>query len=86
MEKSSNHLTEELKMLSLDFTKELIGLKDIIVKNVVRLNRITEIEVELERKEQLCPCCGIYLLLKAQQISVVSLIAGLPVCNIESLL
>ena len=45
-------------MLSIDFTKELIGLKDIIVKNVVRRNRITEIEIEVERKAQRCPCCG----------------------------
>jgi hypothetical protein len=37
-------------MLSIDFTKEFIGLKGIIVKNVVRFNKITEIEIELERK------------------------------------
>jgi len=45
-------------MLSIDFTKELIGLKDIIVKNVIRRNKVTEIEIELERKVQHCPCCG----------------------------
>ena len=40
------------------FTEKLLGLKDVIIKNVTQSEKLTEIEIELERKEQICPCCG----------------------------
>ncbi|NLX92252.1 MAG: transposase, partial [Clostridiales bacterium] len=45
-------------MLSIDSIKKLIGLEDVIVKNIVQHTKSTEIEIELERKTQICPRCG----------------------------
>lgn len=38
--------------------EKLLGLKEVIVKNVRQLPDRTEIVIELPRKPHLCPCCG----------------------------
>lgn len=45
-------------MLCTHSTEELLGLKEVIVKNVRQLPDRTEIIIELPRKPHLCPCCG----------------------------
>ena len=45
-------------MLSTHFSRELIGLKEIIVKKVEQKEKEMEITIELERHEQDCPCCA----------------------------
>ena len=39
-------------------TEKLLGLKEVIVKNVRQLPNQTEIVLELPRKPHLCLCCG----------------------------
>ncbi|MCI1966487.1 MAG: ISL3 family transposase, partial [Oscillospiraceae bacterium] len=39
-------------------TEKLLGLKEVIVKNVRQLPDRTEIVIELPQKPHLCPCCG----------------------------
>jgi len=41
-----------------DNSTKLLDLKDVIVKNVVQKEQITEIQIELTQKEHHCPCCG----------------------------
>ncbi len=45
-------------MLYNHFTEELLGLQDIIVKNVQQTDKSIKIFIELQRREQDCPCCG----------------------------
>lgn len=41
-----------------DYTTKLLGLEDVIVKNVWEDEVSCHIEIELPRKEHRCPCCG----------------------------
>lgn len=41
-----------------DYTTKLLGLEDVIVKNVWEDEVSRHIEIELPRKEHRCPCCG----------------------------
>lgn len=41
-----------------DNTTKLLGLEDVIVKNVYENERGYNIEIELARREHICPCCG----------------------------
>ena len=45
-------------MLSKDYTTELLGLKDVIVKNMEETEDFIKVSIELERKPHTCPCCG----------------------------
>lgn len=45
-------------MLCNDNNTKLLDLKDVIVKNIEQKGQITEITIELDRKEHHCPCCG----------------------------
>lgn len=45
-------------MLCIHSTEKLLGLKEVIVKNVRQLPDRTEIVIELPRKPHICPCCG----------------------------
>ena len=45
-------------MLCTHSTEKLLGLKEVIVKNVRQLTDRTEIAIELPQKPHLCPCCG----------------------------
>ena len=45
-------------MLSKDYTTELLGLKDVIVKNMEETEDFIKLSIELERKPHTCPCCG----------------------------
>ena len=45
-------------MLYSDNTSKLLGLEDVIVKNVVECNGEQHIEIELPRRKHSCPCCG----------------------------
>lgn len=45
-------------MLCTHSTEKLLGLKEVIVKNVRQLSDRTEIIIELPRKSHVCPCCG----------------------------
>ena len=47
-----------LFMLSKDYTTELLGLKDVIVKNMEETEDFIKVSIELERKPHTCPCCG----------------------------
>ena len=45
-------------MLSNNYTEKLIDLKGVKVKNIIQSEKITTIEMEMELREQHCPCCG----------------------------
>lgn len=44
-------------MLYHNFTEKLVGLQDIIVKNVYQNIKNTSILIELRKKQHFCPCC-----------------------------
>ena len=44
-------------MLSTNYTEKLVGLKDVIVKNVIKNSDYIQIEIEIVKQEQHCPCC-----------------------------
>lgn len=45
-------------MLFSNFTEKLIGLKGVIVKNIVSSNNLVTINIEMKRKPCCCPRCG----------------------------
>lgn len=45
-------------MLYTHFTRELLGLEDVIVKNVKKYEGSTEIYIEMPIKAHTCPCCN----------------------------
>ena len=45
-------------MLYSHITKNLIGLQDVILKNVEQDEKYIYIYVQMPRKEHICPCCG----------------------------
>ena len=45
-------------MLNLYYTEKVLGLQEVMVKNIQENENSFEIEVEQERKECKCPCCG----------------------------
>lgn len=45
-------------MLFDHFTRKLIGLQGIVVKNIEEKEGICYIHLEMQRKKQKCPCCG----------------------------
>jgi len=45
-------------MLNINYTKELIGLEDVLVTNVENFNEEIHISIEMPRKEHACPNCG----------------------------
>ena len=49
-------------MLSKDYTTELLGLKDVIVKNMEETEDFIKLSIELECKPRTCPYCGKHLL------------------------
>jgi transposase len=51
-------MLEVIEMLCTYSTEKLLGLKEVIVKNVRQLPNKTEIFIELPRKPHVCPCCG----------------------------
>ena len=51
-------ILEAIDMLCDYNTEKLLGLKEVIVKNVRQLPDRTEIVIELPRKSHVCPCCG----------------------------
>lgn len=51
-------IMEVIEMLCTHSIEKLIGLKEIIVKNVKQKPDRTEIFLELPRKPHRCPCCG----------------------------
>ena len=44
-------------MLYHHFTEKLVGLQDILIKNVYQNEKNTSILIELRKKPHLCPCC-----------------------------
>lgn len=58
MELSRNHVQGEINMLYSHITKNLIGLQDVILKNVEQNETSIYIYVQMPRKEHICPCCG----------------------------
>ncbi len=58
MELSRNHVQGEINMLYFHTTKNLIGLQDVILKNVKQSENSIYIHVQMPRKEHICPCCG----------------------------
>ena len=45
-------------MLCSYYTEKLLGLKEVIVKNVTQTEEFVKIEIEVKRRIQDCPCCG----------------------------
>jgi transposase len=45
-------------MLYEDYTKELLGLKDVIITGIDQKERICSINIEMPRSLHHCPCCG----------------------------
>jgi len=45
-------------MLSIDFSTEILDLKDVIVTNVAQNENSIVVELKKPVKEQYCPCCG----------------------------
>ena len=45
-------------MLNTDYTKELIGLEDVLVTNVKNFSEELHISIEMPRKEHSCPNCS----------------------------
>lgn len=45
-------------MLCNDYTKDLLGLKEAIIKNIRQFPDRTEVFIELPKKPHVCPCCG----------------------------
>jgi transposase len=58
MEFTTHHLGGELTMLCSYYTEKLLGLKEVIVKNVTQTEEFVKIEIEVKRRIQDCPCCG----------------------------
>lgn len=58
MELTRNHVQGEINMLYSYITKNLIGLQDVILKNVEQNENSIYIYVQMPRKEHICPCCG----------------------------
>ena len=40
-----------------NYTEELLGLKEVIVTNVIHADKEIRINIEMQRKEHICPCC-----------------------------
>lgn len=47
-------------MLYNNYTEILIGLQDIIVKNIAKNEENIFIDIEMKKKSHICPCCGEY--------------------------
>lgn len=58
MELSKNIETEELNMLSIDYTKDLLNLQGVIVDKIEHLTDTTIIHIHLPVKIHKCKCCG----------------------------
>lgn len=58
MELTRNHVQGEINMLYSYITKNLIGLQDVILKNVEQDKKFIYIYVQMPRKAHICPCCG----------------------------
>ena len=58
MELSRNHIQGEINMLCSYITKNLIGLQDVILKNVEENENFIYIYLQMPRKTHICPCCG----------------------------
>ena len=58
MEITTITILEVTDMLCNHSTEKLLGLKEVIVKNVMQLPGRTSIVIELPRKPHICPCCG----------------------------
>lgn len=58
MELTRNHVQGENNMLYSYITKNLIGLQDVILKNVEQNETSIYIHVQMLRKANVCPCCG----------------------------
>ena len=50
--------TEEHNMISLDYTKDLLNLQDVIVLKVEQKETDLIIHIELTPKSHSCPCCS----------------------------
>lgn len=60
MELTTNHKQGEINMLYSHITKNLIGLQDVILKNVEQNEKFIYIYVQMPRKTHTCPSCGKY--------------------------
>ena len=47
-----------LTMLLLNVSQNILGLSDLIIKNIFTTNDTTNFEIEMLRKPHKCPCCG----------------------------
>ena len=45
-------------MLSLNVSQNILGLSNLMIKNISTTNNLTTFEVEMIRKPHKCPCCG----------------------------
>lgn len=41
-----------------DYITKLLGLKDVIVKNMYENESGCNIKIEMPRRKHICPCCG----------------------------
>lgn len=57
MELTRNHVQGENNMLYSYITKNLIGLQDVILKNVEQDEKFIYIHLQMPRKVHTCPCC-----------------------------
>lgn len=44
-------------MLEKDYTTKLLGMEEVIVKNIINEEKIIHVYIEQPRKEHICPCC-----------------------------
>lgn len=58
MELTRNQFQRRINMLYTNITGKLLGLQDVIVKNVEETVDSKYIHIELPRKVHSCPCCG----------------------------
>lgn len=58
MELPRNHVQGEINMLYSHITKNLIGLQEVILKNVEHDENSIYIHIQMPRKKHICPCCG----------------------------
>jgi transposase len=64
-------------MLCNHCTEKLLGLEEVIVKNINQFLDRTEIYMELPRKAHICPCCGQQTVKKAPAPPIIVVLTGL---------
>ena len=57
MNLETNKITEVIKMLSTNYSENILNLQDVFIKKIEKDKKISKIHIEMAVKEQICPHC-----------------------------